>query len=379
MTPNELKDKIQAEGVELAKKYPFYVAEFGTGVGKSLTFIKIMEELGGKWAIVVAETNHIHNWVDEFKKHGKEKLIANITFLCYASLHKHTHHIQYCFDEIHHLLLSVKRLELLEELYKVRKINRFVGLSASLSTRQKGNLNDIVSGVKYHRFSLSNAIDVGLLPEPKVYLIEIELDNTNQTETFNWSKTSIISCSQRKWYDLQSTRINYFRDCFFASGNEFDKRKWLSAGNIRKAFLANIKTPYAKILLNKLKDKRLICFTHSIPQSEELSKGFSIHSNISLELRKSMIEDFNMGRTSKLFTTRMLREGMNLNNIEAGVMIQLDNNTKSFIQPGGRIMRSSAPEFYILYVKNTQDETYLENALEGFNRDYIVETTLNEL
>lgn len=64
MTQNELREKIQNEAVELAIKYPYYVAEFATGVGKSLTAIRIIETLGGKWNLVVAETNHILNWID---------------------------------------------------------------------------------------------------------------------------------------------------------------------------------------------------------------------------------------------------------------------------------------------------------------------------
>lgn len=378
MTQNELREKIQNEAVELAIKYPYYIAEFATGVGKSLTAIRIIETLGGKWNLVVAETNHILNWIDEFKKHGKEKLTANITFLCYASLHKYEKDEQYIFDEIHHLLNSNKRLNSLEEIIS-NGCTRLIGLSATVSRKLKWNLKEIIPNVYYHKVPLSEAIDKGLLPEPVVHLIGIELDNTKFNETFKFSKDKIIKCTQLGWYKNQENRITYFKNRYLSNRTEFNKTAWLRAGKIRKDFLANAKTPYAKVLLNKLKGKRLICFTHSIAQSEELSKGNSIHSNISTELREDMIKDFNEGKIDKLYTTKMLREGMNLNNIEAGIMVQLDNNMKSFYQTAGRVLRSSFPEYYIFYVKGTQDEKYLETALEGFNEDYIVKTTLNEL
>ena len=92
-----------------------------------------------------------------------------------------------------------------------------------------------------------------------------------------------------------------------------------------------------------------------------------------------MIKDFNESKVDKLFTTKMLRESMNLNNIEVGVMVQLDNNMKSLLQTLGRVLRSSYPEYYILYVKGTQDITYLNTALEGFNEKYIEWLNFDEL
>lgn len=378
MTQNELREKIQNEAVELAVKYPYYVAEFATGTGKTLSAIRILEILGGKWNLVVAETNHMQNWKDEFIKHGKEHLLENVEMFCYASLHKYEKEEQYVFDEWHNGLLSDKRLSSLEAIMS-NGCKRIVGLSATISRKLKWNLEEIIPNVYYHKVPLSEAIDKGLLPEPIVYLVGIDLDNVKPSETFKFSKDKSVKCTQRVWYSHQEYRINYLKQRYLTTRSEWNKTAWLRAGLTRKKFLAEVKTPYAKILLDKLKDKRLICFTHSIAQSEELSKGNSIHSNISSELREDMIKDFNEGKIDKLYTTKMLREGMNLNNIEAGVMVQLDNNVKSFVQSCGRVLRASFPEYYILYVKETQDKKYLETSLEGFNTDYIVETTLNEL
>lgn len=378
MTQNELKEKIQNEAVELAVKHPYYIAEFATGVGKSLTAIKILEILGGKWNLVVAETNHMQNWKDEFIKHNKEHLLENIQMFCYASLHKYEKGEQYIFDEFHNGLLSDKRLSSLEAIIS-NGCTRLVGLSATLSRKLKWNLEEIIPNVYYHKVPLSEAINKGLLPEPVVYLIGIDLNNTKFTETFKFSKDKSLKCTQLGWYKNQENRITYFKNRYLSNRTQFNKTAWLRAGLVRKKFLAEVKTSYAKILLDKLKDKRLICFTHSIAQSEELSKGNSIHSGISSELREDILKDFNEGKIDKLYTTKMLREGMNLNNIEAGVMVQLDNNMKSFYQTAGRVLRSSFPEYYILYVKGTQDIKYLVTALEGFNKAYIVETTLNEL
>jgi glutathione synthase len=74
---------------------------------------------------------------------------------------------------------------------------------------------------------------------------------------------------------------------------------------------------------------------------------------------------------NSLFVVGMLQEGQNLNDIEKGIIIQLDGKLRSFIQKSGRVLRAEHPEIFIIYVKGTQDETYLKNALEGLNPDYI--------
>lgn len=375
---NILKSNIQDTGVILAKNNPFYIAEFATGVGKTLLFIKLLEEMGGKWNIVLAETNHKNNWIDEFIKHDKVGLLKNVEFFCYASLHKHLNDENYCFDEVHTLLNTPRRLNFLRDLVDMN-LKRFVGLSATLSRTQKSNLNDILPNVFYHKVPISYAIEKEILPEPKVYLIGIDLKATKQIHPFNVTKNKTLYYNSVDWYNAQSNRIDYYKQLYFNSRNEWEKTRWLREGNNRKKFLAELKTPFAAQLLTKLQDKRLICFTYSISQSEILSKGNSIHSKISSELREDMIKDFNEGKIDKLFTTKMLREGMNLNNIEVGVMVQLDNNIRSMSQSLGRVLRSSYPEYYILYVKNTQDEVYLNTVLEEFNKEYVYTLNINDL
>ena len=64
---------------------------------------------------------------------------------------------------------------------------------------------------------------------------------------------------------------------------------------------------------------------------------------------------------------------MNLRNIQVGVIVQLDGQKLRFIQKLGRSLRSDFPIQYIFYYRNTRDEEYLNNALEGINNEYIKE------
>jgi superfamily II DNA or RNA helicase len=75
----------------------------------------------------------------------------------------------------------------------------------------------------------------------------------------------------------------------------------------------------------------------------------------------------------------MITEGMNLTDINMGIIVQLDGKERLFIQKFGRSMRANDPVSVIFYYKNTQDETYLKHALENIEDKYIRYITPEQL
>ena len=84
-----------------------------------------------------------------------------------------------------------------------------------------------------------------------------------------------------------------------------------------------------------------------------------------------MIDCFNNEECTELFAVKMLREGVNLTNIERGIITQLDSGIGSFFQMLGRCLRHEFPEMHLLVVQNTQDEVYFRKSMENFNKKYI--------
>jgi superfamily II DNA or RNA helicase len=372
------KTQIQDYAVKLSETYHRIIFEIATGGGKSLAAIRIIERVRGNWCIIIAEINHELNWRNEFILHGKEHLLQNITFKCYASIHKDIKDEHYILDEVHRVF-SENRLESLKKIIHIQHDKYLIGLSATLTRTQKDILKIIIGEHYNFKITISQAVQWGLLPKPSIYLVPVQLNNTIKNHTFSFNKDKVIKCTEKEKYDFISGRIDYFKKKYFDTRIDFDKIKWLSAGNTRKKFLSECKTKFAKILIEKLKNKRFICFTGSIKQSEELSKGLSIHSGINKKGREKLITQFNSGEIDYIFTTNMLREGMNLHNIEAGILVQLDNQEKNMIQQLGRTMRSLIPEFYVLYVEDTQDFTYLTTATEGLNKEYVATINLEDI
>ena len=60
----------------------------------------------------------------------------------------------------------------------------------------------------------------------------------------------------------------------------------------------------------------------------------------------------------------MLQEGVNLTDIEVGILIQSSNNDREIYQKIGRVLRSDKPLVYMFYYKNTRDEEYIKNISE---------------
>lgn len=363
------RENIQSEAVNLSDNFNKIIFEIGTGVGKSLIAIKIIEKHGGLWKIIIAETTHEKNWKDEFIKHDKEHLLENVEFRCYQSLHKILGGENYIFDEIHHLY-SNKRIANLAKIQDNGLI-RLVGLSATLTMSQKDKIKAVIGQYHIYKVTLSDAITLGILPEPTVYFVGIELDNKYRYLKFNFNKDKSVLCTQREYYTKLSQRIEWLKSRYLESNLQSDKIRWMKSAMDRKKFLCECKTEDAAIILNKLESKRIICFTGSIEQSEKLSNGNCIHSKLGKKKVSEIIEKFNNGTINQIFATGMLKEGINLNNIHSGLIIQLDNTSRYFTQIHGRTLRSSFPEQYVMYVLNSQDEVYCKTALENFNMEYI--------
>ena len=357
-------------------------------------YIQDKEKEGNiKILLVVAENAHKDNWKKEFIKWGLKS--NDITIECYASLpkYKESWWDLIIFDEAHHLDTNLKIDILLGIVAEYVLL-----LSATLPDTLIQILTEIFGKFKVSKVSLKEAINEGMLPQPKVFLIPLKLNSTiyNCTITEEWGDkdkrvtykctypqrwefirnkkkypnvTLHISCTQLQKYAYLTEQFEYWKNSYMRSRQEYMKNKWLQAGSQRKRFLGNIKTEYVKILLKKLQRKRLICFCASIEQADYLGKDKSIHSKKSNSLE--IINAFNNKEINRLFAVGMLQEGQNLEGIQAGIIVQLDNAERAFIQKFGRTIRADSPQQYIFYYENTRDIDYLENVFEGVDEAYI--------
>ena len=394
------KAEIQQKAVEMMRDTPLLILQWATGCGKSKAAIDIVKDLDThKVLLAVAEIAHRENWKQEFLKWGLP-LDTGIVIETYASLknHKGEKYDLIILDEAHHAGSDL-RMEILEEI----ETEKVLALSATLPSDMWFKLGQLYGRrMSSFKVSLQEAIDWGILPEPKLYLIPMTLDNTHLSQIIveEWGtkakrrtvKCSIserwtymkdkatyphmrleIECTELQKYIHLSDKIEFWKKQFFRTRNEGVKNKWLQFGSERKRYLGSLKDQKAQEVLDLIKDKRYICFCSSIEQAERLGGDNSIHSKKKGSL--NTIEDFNSKEIDNLFAIGMIQEGQNLVDTEVGVIIQLDGQERAFVQKSGRAMRADEPLLFILYYKDTRDEEYLQKALEDINPDYITEVT----
>lgn len=397
------REELQNEAASLMREHSRVALQWCTGLGKSKAAIDIANWLSDKKRessdeplgilLVVAETAHKANWQEEIDRWGLRT--SDVTVECYASLHKYrdTHWDLIIFDEAHHLASDL-RMDVLQELHAYNVIM----LSATFPEQLLQSVSSVFGKFAVHRVPLRQAVEWGLLPEPKVYLIPLTLDDThyNCTIVEEWGREDRriqyscswfrrweylrnrrkypdvsleIRCTQKQKYEWLTEQFSYWKKYYMRTRQEFAKNKWLQAGSRRKRFLGELKTPVARTLLQELKDCRYICFCASVEQAEELGGANAVHSRKEIPLEA--LGRFNSGETDSLFAVGMLQEGQNLSNIQAGVIIQLDGQERAFIQKTGRAMRADSPVLYVLYYENTRDEEYLATVYENIDSEFI--------
>lgn len=395
-----MRKKLQDEALDGLYNYKSLILEWCTGLGKTKVALECIRMVSGKYTsedfsvlILLAETSHKQNWIDEFEKWGMEEYLKYVTLECYHSLHKHLgkKYKLVIYDEAHHLsearIITAASIE----------VEYMVALSATLPSEVKRRLSSLYGRGFQSAVSLSDAIDGGILPKPKVLVVPLTLDDKWTTEeiviewglkskredyTFHYSGPSSIIQARRgstagravarvtpfQKYSYLESQVNYWWKRFLKTNADRDKNNWLMAGLNRKQFLGEQKSSLVVPILAKLEHLKYVCFCASIRQAEYFSPDTCIHSKRKDSLER--INSFNKGTIKTLFPVGMLQEGNNLEGIEAGIIVQFDGKTRGFIQKMGRTMRADNPLQILFYYKGTRDEEYIQGALRDFNADY---------
>lgn len=369
---SDLRDNITSQVLQTPRHN--IIVEIGTGVGKSRIAILKLQQLhktSSRFLIVVPRNVLIANWKAEFTKWKAQDLLSSVTFTTYVSLPKHAGKWDaVIYDEAHHL--SLRCQESLSEFT--------IGYSVYLSATLKKELLFFLynhhgrDNIEHIRVTTKKAIDSGVLPDPKILLIPLELD----TKTPNclwypkkqWRKLCpprlVVYNYKDKWrikdkktpYALKCTERQYYSE--MSSLIEWYKRKnyhptmrnmWLHKCGERLEWLANRKMGVVKDILSLTSDQRSITFCANILSSECLSIPCVNSKTGTYNLSK-----FNEGKVNQIACVGMLDEGCNLYNCQIGIFNMLNSSSRLQTQRIGRILRHKKPLIIMPYFKDTRDE-----------------------
>lgn len=366
--------------------------ELSTGVGKTFLAIQLMKKYNPKsLLIIVPRLVLIDNWKHELTKFKASRFIPRITFSTYVGLNKYACNIyDMCIcDEGHHL--TDRSLEFLETIKRERNII----LSATVTRNMLYTLSYNFKDLYHYKIGLKETIQSDILPDPRVILIPLKLNNGIPTECIwknpkglepvietSWAtrwqyikqkKYKVrIYCTEQQYYNDLSETIEWYKKKAISTRNEAMKNRWLKLCGDRLKWLSDKKTRLLLELSIKLKNERVLTFCNSIEQAELFQ--YSIHSkdkNSRINLTK-----FNEGKINHISAVATLDEGVNLHNCRIGIFGMLNSSEIKVTQRNGRILRHKEPIIIIPYYVGTREEELKDKMLENYNPE-LIETITN--
>ena len=381
------RDEIRNDILKLNAKS--ILAELPTSAGKSRVAIEFINEKGlkGNILIVVPRLILFDNWKDEFVKWGYEDILKQVTFTTYISLAKHCdkHYDLVIFDECHHLSERAREaVDYIDSEYNIL-------LSATVKKPLKKEIKLLFHGIECYKVSLKEAIDENILPDPKVYLVPLQLDNKNINQFFLTGPKKVknpkevpfssrfqakrdkthaykVMCTQAQYYEEMSSIVDFYKRQYFRTNNQIIYFRWQKAAKDRLMWLSSLKNDVTKEILSTLKDKRTLTFCNGIEQTEILGK-YCINSKN--DSSSEYLEEFNNGKINHITSCNMLNEGCNLVNCQVGIFVSINSSEIMTTQKNGRLLRHSEPIIFIIYYKDTREEELVQDMLVNYNPELI--------
>ena len=387
MTREEHYDKI----LELSRENNYLLLKLPTSFGKCKISIDLIKEYSKETflyqvLIVVPKLVLIDNWKAELIKWEIPNNVE-VTFTTYLSLHKHADipWEMIIFDETHHFTENCAEI-MADYMYK-----RVICMSATIPKEQRWRIKDVFNGIKEYSVTARNAIEDSILPDPKVLLIPIMLDNVHISQTYikNKSKSGVpvrvyygsrrsvagiknkpvhILCTEQEYYNEISSMIDWWKQRYMAAGEVYMKNNWLRLAKDRLNWLSERKNTFTKSLIETLKDYRVLTFCASIAQTEELGK-YCINSKN--KESSTYLTMFNEGEINHITACGILNEGANLTDCQIGIYASIGSSEIVEIQRLGRILRHENPLLIIPYFVGTREEEIVNKMTRNYNADLI--------
>lgn len=371
------------------------LCELPTSFGKSKIGIDLaLRDNPMNILIVVPRLVLIENWKQEFSKWGLRYFLNKVTFSTYVGLNKHTEEHWDCiiFDEVQHL--SARCIDFVSTM----EIEHVIMLSATVTKNMKWELKSLFPDLNIYTVKMKEAIDNDILPDPRVFLVPLSLDNTKAVHTIvEHPKAKIIKeclykdrwqylrdknvqvhikCTELQYVNELGSKIDFWKKRYMATRNEGVKTKWLFLAGQRLKFLSQIKNPILIPLLERLRSQRVLTFCSSIEQTEILGKNCINSKNKEASI---ILEKFNDKKIDHITACNMLNEGMNLVDCRIGLYANLNSSEIIIKQRLGRILRHKDPVIIVPYFQGTREEELVEKMLEDYNPELVTTTDINNI
>lgn len=364
------KDEIQELAINAIRPHKRCGVGISMGVGKTLLGLKRLDELfkeKGLRRIVVAypKVSIKNSWINDANKFGLSYLLEYITFTTYLSLGKinlaDTQML--ILDECHSLLFTHKPAL---DNYK----GWILGLTGTPPKRKGGEKGTMVN--QYcpivYTYEVKEAVDDRILNDYRITVHLLNLDDA-ENHFVPMKNGRGFWTSEKKSYEYWSERI------FESEGHN----KMLAIMRMKSLQNYRSKEEYALKLLKDIPGKCII-FANTKDQADRISRYRYYSGNPANERNLQM---FNDDEINQLVCVLQLNEGINIKNLRYAIILHAYGNERKSAQRIGRLLRllpDDTAHINLLCYKNTVDQLWVQQALEGFDNDKIsyIDTTIKE-
>jgi superfamily II DNA or RNA helicase len=352
------REEIQQEALNATLGLTKCGLGLATGVGKTLVGLLHIERNYSPLLnilVVAPKVSIFASWRHDAHKFDKEKLLENATFTTYLSLNKHDpreYDIVY-LDECHSLLDSHR--DFLENFNG--KVVGLTGTPPKYEQSEKGRMVRDFCPIVY-KFITDEAVENKILNDYQIIVHMLSLDA--KKNFFVKTKANGFMSSEALNYQYWTKRVSN------GGGSAHITRVM----RMKAMMEYPSKVKYAKILFDSVKTKCIV-FANTQEQSELLCQH-SYHSKNSQS--ESNLTAFRDGKIQKLSCVMQLNEGVNIPDLKQGIILHAYGNERKAAQRIGRLLRLNPNEKAIVHVlcyKETIDEKWVTDALEGFDQSKV--------
>ncbi len=360
----DIRNKILNQCFNETSKHRRRTAAVSVGVGKTFLGLMDMEkekkhDSNVKFLIVVPKLAVKKTWKEECIKFDKEHLLDNITFVTYRSFIKSAKDYTVIYlDEVHNIKFT-------HEPYLSTYKGKILGLTGSHPENDRSEKSKMIT--KYcpivYIYDTDDAVKDGILNDYRIIVHSITLGKNADIPVTIKSTGKTFYQSEYKSYNYWCNRID------LAEGNASSSKMMRL---MRMKALQGFKSKEIKTrqLLTQIDDKCLV-FGNTTAQEDRIS-SYTYHSkNPNSETN---LELFKEGKINELASVNQLKEGINVPNLKASIILHTYANEYNSKQRIGRLVRLPVDQLatiHILMYKDTVDEQWVESALSSYDQSKI--------
>ena len=268
-------------------------------------------------------------------------------------------------DECHRYGTS-KLSDILSHNYKYR-----LGLSATPERESDYGFEDYLVrflGNKIYEYNYSDAIKDGVISPFEVINYGVQLNNKDREE---YRKLSEKIKDMKSILEARYPSILYKADRYIAELKRYedrdkDVREFFNLSIERKRMLyeSDSRIDCLLFILEKEQNKKIMIFHEDVEALNKIgqvleSKDYRIVI-IHYKRKKGSFEDFKFGNFNIFLSAKMFSEGIDLPDVEVGIIAAASSSVRQKIQTMGRIMRKAKGKtkaiIYNIFIRNTTDE-----------------------